>query len=197
MRKQLILLLAVALAVAMPAFGQHDDNRGGHEGDHQGNNQGGHQDNRQQQDHTPRANGGHVPPAPAARSDRHSEREGEPREGGQADTRSHVNNDHWYGHDRPDDPRFRISHPFAHGHFEHFGPTFRYNVIRVDRGRHRFWFPGGFYFEVASWDWAECQDWCWNCGDDFVIYLDPDHIGWYLLYNVDTGVYVHVQYLGG
>jgi hypothetical protein len=70
-------------------------------------------------------------------------------------------------------------------------------VERFDARFHRFWFPGGFGFEIAAWDWPLAADWCWNCGDDFVVYDDPDHPGWYLLYNMDTGVYVHVQYIGG
>jgi hypothetical protein len=90
-----------------------------------------------------------------------------------------------------------VAHPFEHGHFEHFGPSYRYHVERFDRDHHRFWFPGGFSFEIASWDWPIAADWCWDCdGDNFVVYDDPDHPGWYLLYNVHTGGYVHVNYLG-
>jgi len=56
----------------------------------------------------------------------------------------HVNKDHWYGHDRPDDKRYHIDHPFEHGRFEHFGPSYRYRIERFDRDHHRFWLPGGF-----------------------------------------------------
>ena len=96
----------------------------------------------------------------------------------------------------PGDVRYRVERPFAHGRFVSVGPAHRFAVIRIDRDRHRFWFPGGFLFDVAVWDWPICADWCWDCGNDFVVYDDPDHIGWYLLYNVHTGVYVHVQYAG-
>ncbi|MFZ0819326.1 MAG: hypothetical protein WAM91_04605 [Candidatus Acidiferrales bacterium] len=108
----------------------------------------------------------------------------------------HVNHNTFYGHEAPNDARFHLDHPFEHGHFAHFGPSYRYRVTRFDAGLHRFWFTGGFYFQVADWDWTLCADWCWTCGDDFVVYEDPDHPGWYLLYNVHTGVYVHCQYMG-
>ena len=143
----------------------------------------------------PRANQGRIPPPPAARSGG-AKVEEERRPNGRVNSSQHVNNDHWYGHDAPNDKRYKLGHPFEHGHFEHFGPNYRYGVVRIDRDHHRFWLPGGFYFEVASWDWFICADWCWDCGDDFVVYEDPDHPGWYLLYNVHTGAYVHVMYLG-
>ena len=144
---------------------------------------------------TPRANQGHIPEAPARRSPQ-AKPEAERDRAARVNSTPHVNNNRWYGHDRPNDSRYRLTTPFAHGHFEHFGPSYRYEILRIDREHRRFWVPGGFFFEVAAWDWPMCADWCWDCGDDFIVYEDADHIGWYLLYNIHTGAYVHVQYLG-
>jgi hypothetical protein len=141
------------------------------------------------------ANGGHPPPPPTHNA-ANIHPEGEQKSDGRMDNRQHVSNDTWYGHPAADDKRFKLSHPYEHGRFENVGPSFTFNVLRVDNGHHRFWFSGGFGFEVAAWDWGLTSDWCWNCGDNFVVYDDPDHPGWYLLYNMDTGVYVHVQYIG-
>jgi hypothetical protein len=144
----------------------------------------------------PRANGGHLPPPPPRRPDGNAKPEVERHPDGHVNDTQHVRNDHWYGRPSPNDPRFHLEHPWEHGHFGHVGPDFRYRIVRYDLNLHRFWFPGGFWFEVAPWDWFECADWCWDCGDDFVIYDDPDHPGWYLLYNIHTGVFVHVMYMG-
>jgi hypothetical protein len=142
----------------------------------------------------PRANQGHIPPPPA-----HSPRGGKPEaerlDGGRVDNTPHVSHDRWYGHGGADDRRFHLDRPFAHGHFARVGPTNRFQFERVDIATHRLWLVGGS-FEVAAWDWGLCADWCWNCADDFVVYDDPDHPGWYLVYNLQTGGYVHAQYLG-
>ncbi|WP_348268763.1 hypothetical protein P8936_05960 [Edaphobacter paludis] len=142
----------------------------------------------------PRANQGHLPPPPSQggaqgqSAERYSD--------GRTNSLPHVNHDQWFGHDSAGDARYRLQRPFEHGTFPRTGRNFRYPLLRVDRNMHRFWIPGGFYFVVAPWDWPLFLDWCWDCGEDFVIYEDPVHIGWYLLYNINTGVYVHVQYWG-
>lgn len=151
-----------------------------------------------QEDHekAPRANQGRIPPRPPKANTQNFKREEERRQNGSVDRTPHVSNDHWYGHDAPDDKRLHRDHAFEHGRFEHIGPSYRYAVTRIDLEHHRFWFPGGFYFQIADWDWPLVADWCWDCGDDFVVYEDPDHSGWYLLYDMQTGVYVHVEFLG-
>jgi len=147
---------------------------------------------------TPRANQGHVPPPPPPVSRTHPAPPPVEHDGnGRVNGTPHVNHDHWYGHDSPNDPRYRtVRPPVQRGRFTRFGPSYRYDILRIDRGLHRFWLPGGFFFQIALWDWPLCEDWCWDCDDDFVIYEDPDHPGWYLLYNVHTGQYVHAEYLG-
>jgi len=144
----------------------------------------------------PRANAGRIPTPPPARSNPRAKPDIERSRDNAVNSTPHVNNDHWYGHDRPNDPHYRVGQPFEHGRFAQSGPSYRYGVLRIDREHHRFWFPGGFFFDVALWDWPLCADWCWDCGEDFVIYDDPDHPGWYLLYNIHTGAYVHVMYGG-
>ena len=102
--------------------------------------------------------------------------------------------DRWVGHDTGrNDANYHLDRPWEHGHFPGaFGPT---HVYRLGGGsRERFGFDG-FFFSIAPADYAYCNDWLWD-SDDVVVYADPDHIGWYLAYNVRLGTYVHVEFLG-
>jgi hypothetical protein len=172
--------LVVALFMTLPALAQRPEERQG-----------------QERHDNVHANQGRIPQAPPPKRDSHAKPEVEKHEGGRVNSVPHVANDHWYGHDAPNDKRYVIAHPYEHGRFANFGANYRYHVERFDRDHHRFWFPGGFSFEIAAFDWSVASDWCWDCpGDNLVVYDDPDHPGWYLVYNAQTGVYVHAQYLG-
>ena len=106
----------------------------------------------------------------------------------------HVDGRVWVGHDTGHgDARFHLDRPWAHGHFAGgLGPRFVWHLN--GGGPNRFWFSG-YFFSVAAADLVFCDGWLWD-RDSIVLYEDPDHDGWYLLYNVRLGTYVHGMYLG-
>ncbi len=107
----------------------------------------------------------------------------------------HVHPDgKWIGHETGRyDPHYHLDHPWEHGHFT--GGFGRGHVFHIVGGnRERFWLKG-FYFRVAPYDYHLCDNWFWD-RDQVVIYDDPDHVGWYLAFNVRLGTFVHVLFLG-
>jgi len=167
------LFLAVALLLSVNTFAQH----GGGGAEHG-------------------VGGGHIPahgPAPIGAPSRFQS--GVRDEAGHPSS-PHVDaeNDRWIGHDMGrDDPHYHLDHPWEHGHFPGaIGPGHVWRLHGGDRGRFAI---GAFFFSVAAFDYAYCDDWLWD-SDDIVIYDDPDHIGWYLAYNVRLGTYAHVTYMG-
>ena len=193
------LALAIAAALGAQEHGRPGDQRGG---DQRGGD-------------THGFGGGHIPargPEPAPReqqrpsTDQHNAppqnrvHNGAPQGGSFRDNQGHPDaphvhaDDRWVGHDSGrDDAHYHIDRPWEHGHFTlGFGPG---HVFRLAGGSpRRFWF-GSSYFGVAPTDFNYCNDWLWN-SDQIVIYEDPDHVGYYLAYNVRLGTYVHVLYMG-
>jgi hypothetical protein len=106
----------------------------------------------------------------------------------------HANGDQWWGHGRGhNDSEFRLEHPWQHGRFN--GPIGARHVWRLDGGDRERFNVDGYFFQIAPYEYRYAGDWRWD-RDDIVIYLDPDHDGWYLGYNVRLGTYLHVMFLG-
>ena len=105
--------------------------------------------------------------------------------------RPHVarRGDVWVGHGASGSP----SRLWRSGRFEGgFGPRHIFRMEEGNRSRFRF---GSYFWGVAPFDYIFCDNWLWD-SDQVVVYEDPEHPGWYLIYNVRLGTYVHGEYLG-
>ena len=171
--KPIQIAFAALLVLAVPAFAQHHEG-GGAPAPHQAIPA-----------HGPSAYNG-APQTPDSKRN-YSDKDGHPNV-------PHVDGKVWVGHDTGRaDANYHLDHPFEHGRFT--GGFGRGHVWRIrGGGPGRFWF-GDWYWSVAPFDLAFVDGWLWD-SDSIVIYDDPDHIGWYLAYNVRLGTYVHVMYLG-